>query len=192
MSKRILVINGNPNPESFCGGLTDAYREGAEKAGAEVKTLMLGELDFNVNLPKGFKDMPELEPSLKQATEDILWSEHMVWIHPLWWYGYPAIMKGFIDRIFLPGVTFKFVGRPFPEMLLKGRTARIITTADTPHFYYRWFMGSPALKQLKKGTLEFCGVSPVRSSFIAPLKKSTESFRETWLQKIYRLGQAMR
>lgn len=192
MSKRVLIINGNPNPESFCGGLSEAYREGAQKAGADLRTLDLGRLDFNVNLPKGFAEMPELEPDLKKATEDLLWSEHMVWIHPLWWYGYPAIMKGFIDRIFLPGVAFKFVGKPFPKMLLKGRTARIITTADTPHFYYRWFMGSPALKQLKKGTLEFCGVSPVRSSFIAPIKKSTEAFRQTWLKTIEQLGRALR
>ena len=115
----------------------------------------------------------------------------MVWVHPIWWFGWPAVMKGFIDRVFLPGVTFKYEKGPIPKKLLKGKTGRIIATADTPSFYYRFFLGSPATKQLKQGTLQFCGVSPVRTTYIAPLRKSSEEFRKSWLRKVELLGEKL-
>lgn len=189
--KKVLVINGNPNPESFGSALATAYVSGARRSDAEVKMIAIGNLEFDVNLPRGYKSLPELEPDLQQATDMILWCDHMVWVHPIWWVSLPARMKGFIDRVFLPGVMFKFEKGPFPKQLLKGKTGRIITTADTPGFYYRLFMGSAATKQLKQGTLQFCGVSPVRTTFIAPIKKSSDAFRENWLKKVERLGEKL-
>jgi NAD(P)H dehydrogenase (quinone) len=85
----------------------------------------------------------------------------------MWWYGYPALMKGFIDRTFLPGITFQPTqGKALPKKLLKGKTARIIITADTPKWYNFLIMKSPAINQFKKGTLEFCGISPVKATYI--------------------------
>lgn len=61
------------------------------------------------------------------AIDKIKAADHIVWIFPMWWYGYPAIMKGFIDRTFLPGITVRPIyGKPLPEKLLKGKTARLI------------------------------------------------------------------
>ena len=191
MGQKVLVLNGNPNLESYGSSLCDAYVEGARNAGGEVHLLSLGQLSFDVNLPSGYRDLPDLEPDIVHAIDRIRWADHMVWVHPLWWYGYPAIMKGFIDRTFLPGVTFKFSGGALPEKLLHGKTGRIITTADTPGFFYRWLMRSPAENQLKRGTLEFCGVSPVRTTYIAPLRKSTLAFRESWLRKVRNLGEKL-
>ncbi|MEA5260889.1 NAD(P)H-dependent oxidoreductase [Arcicella aquatica] len=89
----------------------------------------------------------------------------------------------------MPGITFEFVeGSPFPKKLLKGKTARIIITADTPRWYDWLFMRSPALNQFKKGTLEFCGISPVKVTYIAPIRDSTLDFGEQWLKKVYNLG----
>lgn len=113
----------------------------------------------------------------------------MVWVFPTWWYGSPAIMKGFIDRVFLPGVTFEMAPKgSFPHKLLKGKSARIIVTSDTPRWYNDWFMKNPAVNQLKKGTLEFCGVSPVKITYISPIKHSAEEFREQWKEKVKKLG----
>ncbi|NQZ76685.1 MAG: NAD(P)H-dependent oxidoreductase, partial [Ekhidna sp.] len=116
-------------------------------------------------------------------------ADHMVWILPMWWYGMPALMKGFIDRIFLPGFFFKYQkGNPFPKKLLKGKTARLIITADTVRWYDRWFMRSPLINQFKKGTLEFCGIKPVKVTYIAPIKDSSDAFRTKWLSKVKKLG----
>ena len=191
-SKRVLVINGHPDKESFNYALSEAYMEGLRDTNAQVELLNIADLDFKPNLQYGYRKITELEPDLLEAIDKIKQADHLVWVLPMWWYGMPALMKGFIDRIFLPGFFFKYQkGNPFPKKLLKGKTARLIITADTVRWYDRWFMGSPLINQLKKGTLEFCGVKPVKVTYIAPIKDSTEAFRAKWLQKVKKLGMAV-
>ena len=191
-SKKVLVINGHPDKESFNYALSGAYLEGLSDTNAQVDLLNIADLDFKPNLQYGYRKITELEPDLLEAIDKIKQADHLVWVLPMWWYGMPALMKGFIDRIFLPGFFFKYQkGNPFPKKLLKGKTARLIITADTVRWYDRWFMGSPLINQLKKGTLEFCGVKPVKVTYIAPIKDSTEAFRAKWLQKVKKLGMAV-
>jgi NAD(P)H dehydrogenase (quinone) len=126
------------------------------------------------------------------AWEKIKWADHLVWVYPVWWGSWPALMKGFVDRVFLPGLTFKKIeGSLWWEKLLKGKTARIITTMDQPGWYYRWVYGRPSTNALKKCTLEFCGVGPVKTTTIGPIRNSKTTFRENWLEKVKRLGQNM-
>ena len=191
-NKKVLVINGHPDNESFNYALSEAYLKGLEDADVHVELLNIADLNFNPNLKYGYRKISELEPDLLAAIDKIKEADHMVWILPMWWYGMPALMKGFIDRIFLPGFFFKYQkGNPFPKKLLKGKTARLIITADTVRWYDRWFMGSPLINQFKKGTLEFCGVKPVKVTYIAPIKDSTPSFRAKWLAKVKKLGKAI-
>lgn len=190
--KEVLIINGHPNPKSYNFALADSYAKGALQSHAKLERIDIAHLDFNPNLEQGYQSNTPMEPDLVNAIEKLKKAEHLVWIFPMWWYGYPAIMKGFIDRTFLPNIAFKFEGKPFPKQLFKGKTARIILTSDTPQWYNRWFMKQPTIHQLKKGTLEFCGIKPVKTSYIAPLKGSTEKFRKDWLDKIYRLGVQMK
>lgn len=188
----ILIINGHPKEESYNDAIVDAYAKGAANTTASVEVLKLRDLKFNLSLENAYAKEVDLEEDLQRAIEKIKWSDHMVWVHPLWWSGYPALMKGFIDRTFLPGVTYKYEGKSlFPTQLLKGKTARIICTADSPSWYNTLFLGAPATKQLKKNTLEFCGVKPVRSNFIGPIRNSTPAFREKWLKKITDLGTSL-
>ncbi len=185
----VLIINGHPKEKSFNDAIVKAYEKGALKTNASVEVLTLRDLVFNLNLESAYEKEIDLEEDLKMAIEKIKWCDHMVWVHPVWWSSYPALMKGFIDRAFLPDVTYKYEGKsPFPKQLLKGKTARIICTADSPSWYNTLFLGAPATKQLKKNTLEFCGVKPVQTSFIGPVRNSTLAFREKWLQKITKLG----
>ncbi len=188
-AKKVLVINGHPDKESFNYALSEAYLEGLKDTHTQVEVLNIADLDFNPNLRYGYRKISELEPDLVDAIDKIKQADHMVWILPMWWYGMPALMKGFIDRIFLPGYFFKYQkGKAFPKQLLKGKTARIIITADTVRWYDYLFMGSPLINQFKKGTLEFCGVKPVKVTYIAPIKDSSESFRAKWLKKVKKLG----
>ncbi len=189
MKKKILIINGHPNKDSFNFGIAQAYKMGAEISDAEVKEIIIAELDFNPNLKYGYQKRTELEPDLLESWEKIKWADHLVWIHPVWWGGLPAILKGFIDRLFLP--TFAFAYREnsiFWDKLLKGKTAHIITTLDQPIWYYKFINGQPSTKQLKKNTLEFCGVTPVKVTYIGIIKTAKEEQREKWLEKIKKLG----
>lgn len=59
---------------------------------------------------------------------------------------------------------------------------------DTPTFYYRWINKAPSVNQLKKATLEFCGVKPVKVTQFAPVKVSTQKTRDRWIEEVYQLG----
>jgi len=176
--KKILIINGHPNKESFNFGLAEAYKKGAMQSDAEIKEIIIRDLQFNPNLTFGYQKISVLEPDLIEAQEKIKRADHLVWIHPVWWGGLPAITKGFIDRVFLPGFGFKYKDNSvWWDKLLKGKTAHIITTLDTPSFYYWFGFGRPSVNQLKKSTLEFCGIKPVKVTYVGPLRNSKESFR---------------
>lgn len=187
--KKILIINGHPNPSSFNFGIAESYLKGAIASGAEVETITIAALNFNPNLQFGYQKRTELERDLLESWEKIKRADHLVWIHPVWWGGLPAITKGFIDRLFLPGMAFQYrENSVWWDKLLKGKTAHIITTLDQPGWYYRFFYGRPSVNQLKKSTLEFCGVKPVKVSYIGIIKTATDFQREKWLQEVYDFG----
>ena len=187
--KRILILNGHPSKESFNYALANAYSKGSTDKNYQTELLHLADLNFNPILENGFSKPMNLEEDLKTAFEKIKQADHLVWVFPLWWGGFPAHMKGFIDRAFLPGMAFKYhKNKNFPEQLLKGKTARIIMTSDTPKWYYQLIMRSAAIHQLKKAILEFCGITPVALSYFAIIKKSTEEQRKKWLKEIEELG----
>ncbi len=190
--KKIVIINGHPDEESYNFGLAAAYKKGAERAGATVIDIIIKDLTFNPNLQFGYRKRTELEPDLLIAQEKITWADHIVWIYPVWWGSMPAILKGFIDRVFLPGFAFqKRENSVWWDKLLKGKSARIISTLDQPKWYYWLIYRRPSYNAMKKLTLEFCGISPVRTTTIGPIRLSKAEFRETWLNKVERLGQQL-
>lgn len=188
--KKILIINGHPNPDSFSTGLSLAYKKGAEKSGNEIKEISLGELRFNPNLSFGYQKRTDLEPDLLDAWKKITWAEHIVWIYPQWWGFMPALLKGFIDRLFLPGIAFKYRENSAQwDKLLSGKTAHLIHTMDYPVWYYKWFLRERGTKIMKKQILDFVGIKTVKTTLIAPIKNNTEAFRNNWLKRIEALGQ---
>lgn len=187
--KKILIINGHPNAASFNFGIAESYKDGVIASGAKVETIIIADLKFNPNLQFGYQKRTELEQDLIESWQKIKNADHLVWIHPVWWGGLPAITKGFIDRLFLPGMAFQYrENSVWWDKLLKGKTAHIITTLDQPGWYYRMFFGRPSVNQLKKSTLEFCGIKPVKVSYVGIVKGSNEEQRKKWLEKVYNYG----
>ncbi len=187
--KRILIINGHPDKESFCYALAESYKKGAEMSGASCKLTNLLDLDFNPILSYGYRQVSELETDLVQAQKDILDADHLVLIYPNWWSTYPALLKGFIDRTFLPDFAFKYHTKgPFWDKLLKGKTARIIVTMDTPQWYYWLINRNAGHNSMKIGILKFCGINPVRTTSFASIKSSDDTKRKLWLNETEELG----
>jgi len=188
MNKNILVILGHPDTDSFCASLSKAYIDSANKRGSEVRQLQLGELKFDPILWKGYNKIQELEPDLVNARELIQWSNHIVFVYPNWWGAMPALMKGFFDRVFLPGFAFKYRGSSLPDKLLSGRTAQLMVTMDTPPWFYRWIYRMPGHNQMKRSILEFCGIKVLKISEFGPVKGSNQKQREKWIAKAKELG----
>jgi putative NADPH-quinone reductase len=183
------LILGHTFDQGFCGRIFDAYAKGAEGAGHEVKKIKLGELKFDPILHDGYRKIQELEPDLKSLQADILWADHLTIVFPTWWASFPAILKGFFDRVILPGFGFKFGKDSFlAKKLLRGKTARLITTMDGPALSYLFWLRAPGINAIKKGVLNFCGVSPVKSTIVGSLKFLSDKQKAKRLQEMERLG----
>ena len=192
--KKILIINGHPDKASFCFALAESYKKGASESGAEIKEITIADMQFNPNLQFGYRKRTELEPDLIEAWDKIKWADHLVWIYPVWWGGFPATMKGFIDRLFLPGFAFRKKEGSLIHLdkLLKGKSARIISTLDQPVWYYRLVNRQPSNNAMKKLVLQFCGVNPVKAITFGPIRLSKETYRKKLIVKVGQLGKEMR
>ena len=188
--KNILIINGHPDKASFCFALSESYKMGAYKTNTNVKLIHLIDLKFNPILTYGYRKISELEPDLVQMQQDILCADHLVFVYPNWWSTVPALLKGLIDRIFVPGFAFKYKeNSPFWDKLLKGKTARLIVTMDTPKWYYWLINKNSGHNAMKIGILEFCGIKPVKITVFSGIKSSDESKRKKWLEEVKILGE---
>lgn len=186
---KVLVINGHPDKESYNYAISEAYIKGAKESGANIQCINIRELSFNPNLQFGYRKRTELEPDLLEAQEKLKWADHIVWVYPVWWGSVPAIMKGFLDRVLLPGFAFKKrEGSVWWDKYFTGKTARLICTMDQPSWFYRFINRSPSHHAMKKLTMNFIGVKSVKITSIGPIRLSKEAFRKKWLDKIYRLG----
>ncbi|WP_272151444.1 NAD(P)H-dependent oxidoreductase [Tenacibaculum aiptasiae] len=188
--KKVVIINGHPDKESFNFSLSKAYKIGTEKSNTELKIINIRELDFNPNLQYGYRKRTPLEPDLLNAQATLKWADHIVWVFPVWWGSVPAIMKGFLDRVLLPDFAFKKRENSlWWDKKFKGKTARIICTLDQPAWYYKWFNGNPSHNAMKKLTMNYIGIKKVRITTIGPIRLSKENFRKKWLKKIELLGE---
>jgi NAD(P)H dehydrogenase (quinone) len=187
--KKVLIINGHPDKESFCYALAERYKKGADASGAECKLVHLIDLKFNPILTFGYRKISELEPDLLNMQQEITAADHLVFVYPNWWSTLPALLKGFIDRVFVPTFAFKYrPNSPFWDKLLKGKTARLIVTMDTPQWYYWLINKNAGHNAMKVGILEFSGIKPVKISSFAIIKSSNEKKRNKWLDNVETLG----
>lgn len=189
MKQKILIVLAHPQAKSYCSALAEAYAAGAEGAGAEVRQVNLAAIEFDP-IGSGSHDRPAaLEPALVQAQAEIRWAEHLVFIYPIMWGTLPALLKGFIERVFAPGFAINFhKDRPGWEQLLKGRSARLIVTLNTPPLIYRLLFGRAGHITMKRSILGFCGVKPVRITDIGPVHGSSAERRERWIAQARDLG----
>ena len=185
--RRILILVGHPDSDSFNVRLANAYADGAKERGHEVRRVNIGDLKFDPILHQGYKVIQELEPDLKQLQEDIKWCQHFVIFYPSWWSTMPALLKGLFDRMWLPGFAYKFDQNGFTwTKLLKYRTARVFVTSDAHPWIARIIFGDTT-NEIKKGILWFAGFR-VSVKKIGPLKKISDSRKEKWLKEAKEWG----
>ncbi|MEH8017106.1 NAD(P)H-dependent oxidoreductase [Rheinheimera muenzenbergensis] len=190
-SKKVLIISVHSDAERLGQALASAYADAATAAGHHVRWLQLDKLNFNPVLP-GYGNALPLEQDLQSAQADLLWAEHISLVYPIWWGSVPALLKGFLDRVLLPGFAFKYQpGKKYPQPLLTGKTAHLLLTMDTPPWYFRWIYRAPGLQQISRTTLAFCGIRPLKSLMLGPVISSTAVQRQRWLKQAGQLAQRL-
>jgi len=94
----------------------------------------------------------------------------------------PALLKAFLEQALRPGFA---LGEKFRK-LLRGRSARLVVTMGMPGLVYRFYFRGHSMKSLERNILNFCGIAPVRSSFVGTIE--AKASRQKWLAKMAALG----
>ncbi len=190
MGKRILILLGHPDPshDRLCRVLAEAYADGAQAAGHEIRRIDIATLDipylrsqsdFEHGLPSG---------ALTEAQDAIAWAEHLLVMFPLWLGDMPAMLKAFFEQVLRPGFAFAYRAKGLPEQRLTGRTAHVAITMGMPAFAYRWVFFAHALRLLKRNILGFVGVKCVNETLFGNVGGTNDATRQAWLARMREAG----
>jgi putative NADPH-quinone reductase len=187
--RKIMIVVGHPQRNTFCEALGKAYQTAAQAAGHEARLIILADMKFDPILHDGYRKLQPLEPDLAAAYDSLSACRHLVLIFPLWCGDMPALMKGFIERILQPDlISRENTENAMNWSIFKDKTARIIMTMGMPVSIYRFWYRGHALKLLTRNILNFIGIKPVRHTLFGMIGTSKPQTREQWLEQVRQLG----
>lgn len=187
MKPKVLVVYCHPNPKSYTRAVLDSVSAGLEGA-CEVDLVDLYAERFDpalvVDETRRRRDLGTVEET-KAHRDRIAWCDAMVFVYPVWWGGFPAMLKGWLDRTFVSGLTYSFEGRPktavFPHGLMRGKDAHFFYTLDSP-WIVAWL--DPGWFSNLFTVFRYCGFRAVRRHYLARLKLRTDAERARWLATV--------
>jgi len=191
MSK-VLIIYCHTNPKSFNHALKERLEEELKIAGAEIRTRDLYQIKFDSVLDgDDFMEFKsgKIPEDIAREQAEILWADSLAFIYPMWWFDRPALLKGYIDRVFSYGFAFKYL----PEGavgLLHHKKALVLMTTGTPE------LGLAAVKEtlpvaMRDGTLRFSGIKEVIWKTFYGVVPATDDVRKSMLEEIPALAKAL-
>lgn len=172
---KILIIYAYPNHNSLNAAVLKTVEQNFSD-NHTVKTVDLYAENFNPVLrfdEEHLRRDLDKDPEMETYRNLVTWADQLIFIFPIWWGGMPAILKGFIDRVFAKGFAYSYQGMT-PVAHLNGKRAWIITTHDTPNFIAKLFVQDYG-RILKNQVLGMCGIKPVKHTQINHVKAKTES-----------------
>lgn len=181
---RALVLLGHADPQSFNAALAEAYTSAFRAAGGEASLVTLSELAFDPVLRHGHRTPQALEPDLRALQAAFEAARHVAWFFPTYWASPPAVVRAVVDRLFLPGWAFRYEGAALPVGLLRGRSARVITTMDSPSWWYALSHHRAVHGAFVSGTLRFVGFAPIRTRTVYGLRSQSPEARERLLREM--------
>lgn len=193
---RVLVVHAHPVATSFNRALYDAALEALRSGGHEVDALDLYAEGFEAVMSReerlNYHDVPgNLTPAVKPYVDRVRSAEAIVFIHPVWNYGYPAILKGFFDRVFLPGVSFVLVGGNGVDTgnlvpNLKMSKVAFVTTYGGNR-WRTWLMGDPPRRLARRWAWVTFGTRlPPKYLALYDLNNVSEEGRRAFIEKVRR------
>jgi putative NADPH-quinone reductase len=187
----VLVVLAHPLADSFAASIARTTREMLEASGHSVDLLDLYAEDFDPRLTvaerKGYFDDPYDHSAVSGYVERLRDAEALILVFPQWWFNLPAIIKGYIDRVFVPGVAFQHDlagGRLVPK-LTNIRHFWVLTTTGSPWWIARVYMGNPVRRQLKRGVAAFCARKlDFRMMALHDMDRATPEKRMAFLERV--------
>jgi putative NADPH-quinone reductase len=186
---KISVILAHPDRKSFNHAIAAAAVEALKRGGHDVRFHDLCAERFDAYLPasefpKGAAVSPEVERHCREIAE----ADGIVVVHPNWWGQPPAILKGWIDRVIRPGVTYEFLesdqGEGVPNGLLKARAAVVFNTSNTQSERERTVFGDPLETIWKNCIFALCGVTNFHRRMFGIVVTSSLDQRKAWLEEV--------
>jgi NAD(P)H dehydrogenase (quinone) len=180
---RVMVIITHPNDQSFNHALLAATLRGLEAGGHTTDVLDLYKEDFDPVMTleelAGYSEGKILDPKVSEYQARIDQAEHLLFIFPVWWEVMPALLKGWLDKVFLPGWAFEGEGDTLAPLLKHITGATAITTMEAPAITF-----NSVENALLKGVMGFCGVP--RTSYINFLfvSHTRPEQRAAWLDEV--------
>ncbi len=178
---RVLAVLDHPWENSFNHAILKAAVAGLEAAGHEVDVLDLHRDGFNpvmkVEELAGYTAGRWLDPKVGEYQTRIDSAEWLYLVFPVWWETAPALLKGFFDKVFLPG--WAFTEADASPLLTHLRGATVITTMGAPKAVH-----TAVASAVCKGTLEMVGVQHTRWINFLDVGNSTPGQRSGWLAEV--------
>lgn len=187
--KEILVILGHPSEKSFNYAIAEAVINKLEHLGFHVYFHDLYKENFDSvlredEIPKNGTCTENVLKHCKELKE----CDGIVIIHPNWWGQPPAIMKGWIDKVFRPGIAYKFLegdnGEGIPAGLLKAKFAIVFNTSNTKEEREELIFNDPLETIWKNCIFGLCGVQNFYRRMFGIIINSTEEKRKEWLAEV--------
>ncbi len=186
---KVLVVLAHPDKESFNHAIAETAVDRLEDNGHEVTFHDLYREGFDPVLPKD--EIPKgaaLDPAVGNYCNEISEADGIIIVHPNWWGQPPAILKGWIDRVFRPGVAYEFTGddsgEGVPAGLLKASSAIVFNTSNTPEERERKVFGDPIESLWRDCIFGLCGIGNVHRRMFGVVVTSTSGEREGWLKDV--------
>lgn len=188
---RALVLFAHPCPESFSAALHTTVVDTLKGKGWDVDDCDLNAEGFSPVLTeaerRGYHEEPENIEPVREYVERVQAADAMVMVFPVWNFGYPAILKGFLDRVFLPGVSFKLVdGKVKPNLTHIRKLAAVTTYGGTR--LRATLVGDPPRKCVTRAVWHVCRPSKMRYLALYDMNRASDAKRAQFLAKI---GQEM-
>ena len=188
---RALIVYCHPNPASYNAAVRDTVAEQAKTAGGEVRVLDLYAEGFDPALSlaewKGYETIPDNAAPVAAHVEAIRWCDTLVFVYPTWWYAHPAMLKGWLDRVLLPGVAFDMPdGGDIRPTLTHIKRLGVFTTCGASWWLTR-FIGFPGKRVILRGIRILCA-KRCRTAFVAHylMDASTFESRSKHLDRVRR------
>ncbi|MEO1308781.1 MAG: NAD(P)H-dependent oxidoreductase [Pseudomonadota bacterium] len=191
---RALVLFAHPCAESYSAALHGQVLESLRGRGWEVDDCDLNAEGFNPVLSaderRAYHDEAADRPVLQSYIDRIRAADALVMVFPVWNFGYPAILKGFLDRVFLPGVSFRLEdGRVRPNLTHVQKLAAVTTYGGTRMRAY--FAGDPPRHCVTRAVWHVCRPKKMRYLALYDMNRADEARRSQFLTKVKREMEAL-